>query len=274
MSILIGLLATLAIVYQNQALLMAFTWAMIHEAGASSVVALVPACLAVAALWAGWIVLKRHRIRRMTLAFTVYAVGLLLTNELLLPLTPLKTLRRQNALEAVTVRNLRDEVALTPAGHPIGIRITFETVFPETGAYFVGPSTLMPVNGEVPYELQFGQMLPAIQPSPSATEDGGQVFQAGTVYSFAFDLIPNFIAYSDPGKGPCLRLTGQPASERALVSALSRSGATKYRTEIQAEAVASLTRRVVAADYVTGRAYDVNEMYRTVGIEANRNCGF
>jgi len=78
MALLIAFLATLAICFQNSVFVQGFGWALIHGAGASSLLAFLPAAVALALLWAADLFLKRRNIRRMTLAFTSCALGIVL----------------------------------------------------------------------------------------------------------------------------------------------------------------------------------------------------
>lgn len=270
----VGVLATLGVLFQTGHFLMGFGWAWIHGAGAGSFFAILPAAIGIALLWAGYAVIRAPRVERPAGVFCVYAVCVLLLSEVLLPVTPLKNLRSQRALERVVVRDVRDEPFLTARGNPIGVRIEFDAVFPETGAYSIGPAALMPAEGDVPYELQFGHSrVPVIDPKPSPDrEDLPRVFSAGVVYTLTHDMMPNFVVYHDESEAPCLNLTtGRPDAERRFLAALSGSGRMKYRTEIQVQGQGYPSRRRLAGVHVT-HAYDVRSIYETLAIEGNVRC--
>jgi hypothetical protein len=67
----------------------------------------------------------------------------------------LRAWRDRRAAERVDIRNIRDELALSARGRPIGIRVTFEAVFPEDGDYRVAPSALGTIDRNLPLALQF-----------------------------------------------------------------------------------------------------------------------
>jgi hypothetical protein len=262
----IGLLTTLAICYQDQTFFAGFTWASIHGVGPSRYLALAPAAVVVAIVWLGYAALKRR-----TLTFAVYAAGIVMLNEIVVPVTPLKTLRHRQVIERVEVRDIRDELFVADDGQPIGIGLKFDAIFPETGAYLVGPSTLMPIDTEVPFDLQFGHTLvPAIVPPPSRDAEN-QVFQKGIVYTFRIALLPNFVLYDDVRTASCLEFEPRPSfSEADLLTALARNRHTRYRGEIHVSATDYPGGHVVATEYVTTRAYDLEAMYRTVGVVEKR----
>ena len=221
-TLLIAWLATLVICVQSYVFLLGFVWALIHGAGASSFLAFLPAATGLAMLWAGYVFLKRRNIRRMTLVFTSYALGIVLTNEVLLPATPLKALLAQRAAEAVEVRSVRDELLLSARGNPIGIRITFDAVVPRTGEYFISASALSRVADEMLWPLNFGHSNPSVvDPPPSPGESPYDVFQKGTVYTFTADLMPDFLSFREREKEPCLvNVTTKYISEAAFLRTL------------------------------------------------------
>jgi hypothetical protein len=272
---LVGLVATFAIVAQHQGFLMGFAWAAMHGAGVSSALALLPAAIALSILWTGYAFLKRRRISRPTVAFSVYAFGILLMNELLLPTTPLKAWREHRAIRAIEVRNVRDEPYLSALGNPIGIRVTFDAVFPRTATYAISASVLMPVVEDVPYALSLGHSTRhLVEPRPASHgASSDDVFQKGVVYTFTQEMMPNFLFYDDRRKEPCLvDVTTPYLSEAQLRSALLKSRNMKFRTAIQADSGQGWP-RVAATEYVTSRGYDLEAMYQTGVIEGNRRCG-
>ena len=275
MTLLIALLATLVICFQGYLFVMGFVWALIHGAGVSSLLAFWPTATSLAALWGGYIFLTRRNIRRLTLVFAGYALGIVLLAELLLPATPLKAMLALRAAEAVEVRSVHDEVLLSPRGNPIGIRVTFEAVVPRTGEYSISASALSRVADEVLWPLNFGHSRRSgAEPPPSPGGEGPyDVFQEGVVYRFTTDLMPEFLSFHERDTEPCLvNVTTKYISEADFVSALSRSRNMKYRGGIHVSNALSMQSAVVHT-YVTSRGYDVEAMYRTIAIEGNRRCG-
>ena len=274
MPLLIALLATLLICCQSYMFLLGFGWALIHGAGASSFLAFLPAAIGLALLWAGYIFLKRRNIRRLTIVFTSYALGLLLINEVLLPSTPLKAVWAQRALGGVEVRSVRDDVLLSERGNPIGIRITFQAVVPRTAEYSISASSMSRVADELLWPLNFSYLKRSVvDPAPSRGKDIYDVFQKGVVYTFTTDLMPAFLAFREREKAPCLvNVTTKYISEADFLVALSKSRKMKYRGEIHATNAYSSGSTVVH-EYVTSGDYDVEAMYRTIAIEGNHRCG-
>jgi hypothetical protein len=164
----IGLGASLVACVQHQQVALGAGWALVHGAGVSSLLALLPTAAALAALWAGHAALRRVPSRRRALVFGAYALALLAVNEVVMPGTPLKAWRQQRAIEGVEVRSVRDEPLLSDRGSPIGIRLVFEADFPRTGAYSLSASSLTPSGGDLPWPLGFNTITRLeIDPAPS-----------------------------------------------------------------------------------------------------------
>jgi hypothetical protein len=265
----LGLLAALMIGYQGQRYLMGFTWAAIHGAGVLSVMPLWPVLVLEVLLWCGYVVLRKRR----TAAFAAYAAVIVIGSEILLQGTPLKAWRQHRVIRQVQVRNVRDEPARAAGGALVGVRITFEAVFAETGPYFVYPTVLSTGDPGVPYEFTFGHMPPST-PSPAPGRDGrGQLFDQGVVYTFTYDLLPNFVEYDDPAKPPCVRLEPRRGSSNSeLLETLSRIRPAKYSTEIEVSAPESGD-RFSAVSYVTLNTYDVQAIYQEVMKRGAGRCG-
>jgi len=269
MAFALGLLAALIIGYQGQRYLLGFTWAAIHGAGVLSVIPLLPVIALEGLLWCGYAVLRRRR----TAAFATYAAVIVLGSEMLLQGTPLKAWRRHRVISQVQVRNVRDEPSLAAGGPLVGVRITFEAVFAETGTYFVYPTALSTGDPGVPYEFTFGHSPPST-PSPRPGRDGrGERFDRGVVYTFTYDILPNFVEYDDPGKPPCVRLEPRPGfSDAELLESLSRIRPAKYRMEIEVSDPESGD-RFSPARYVTLNTYDVQAIYQAVMKQGAGRCG-
>jgi len=274
MPLRIGLFASLVICFQSYLFVLGLVWALIHGAGASSFLAFLPMAVSLSVLWAGYVFLKRRNIRRMTLLFTSYALGIVLMNEVLLPSTPLQALWAHRTAEAVEVRSVRDEVLLSARGNPIGIRITFDAVVPRTREYSISASALSRVADDVLWPLNFGHSTQSVtDPPPSRGEGPYDVFQKGVVYTFTTDLMPDFLSFREREKQPCLvNVTTKYISEADFFAALSKSRSMKYRGGIHVSNPHSMQSAVVH-EYVTSRDYDVEAMYRTIALEGNRRCG-
>jgi hypothetical protein len=268
----VALLATVGVCVQNAGVALGVGWGMIHSAGLGIVVAFVPLALGLAILWAGYLLFSRRPIRGAPAIFTIYALGLLLLNEMLLPMTPLRAWKGQRNIDAIEVFNIDDEVFLSARGHPIGIRLTFDARFPETVAANVGASVFSPVAGQAPGPLQLarGHQL-SIEPSP-ALEGGYHVFRKDTVYRFTETTLPDFLSYDDRTQEPCLMPVETTVSEAQFLEMLSRTAPTEYQTAILVGSDFDTTNQLLQT-YVTSRQYDVKSMYETIVREGNRRCG-
>jgi hypothetical protein len=275
LALLIGLVATVAIVVQNSASAMAFTWAAIHGAGLSSTFAFVPAGIALSVLWAGYVLMKRRNVGRITLLFAAYASAVLVANEIVLPMTPFDVWRNRRYAQSVEVRNIRDEVYLSARGNPIGIRLTFDAVVPHTAVYEISGSVMMPsVEGASSYALAFDHSTKHLvepQPEPDGDRPYG-VFREGIVYTFTQEMLPHFLSYDDRTSAPCFTdPTTKNLSREQFQAALSKATAMKFRTEITVNVPYGET-SVVAREYVTSRAYDARAMYDTIAKENDPRC--
>lgn len=272
MIMVIGGIATIAICSQNGLAPLAVGWGLIHGAGPAALLALVPLAGSLAVLWGGAASLNRRAARGKPILLGLLAAAILFLNEALLPTTPLKAWRAQRAVDAVEIRNTRDELVLSARGNPIGIRVTFEAIFPQDGDYSIGAS-LQSVD-ERPSALQFnhsfgvrGMGSTAYQEiDPEPRDD--HYFRQGVVYTFRNARLPNFLSYDDKAGEPCLT---EIFTEKDFASALSTSRNLKYRVQLRVGSERA-EREVTAAEYVTSRAYDVEAMYRTIEAEGNRRC--
>jgi hypothetical protein len=268
----VAIAATVAICLQNMGSMLVSGWAAIHGAGLAGIFALVPMAVGLAMLRAGYVYLERRNVRRMSLLFTLYALAIVVANELVLPATPLKTWRARAALEAVDARNIRDEAFLSARGKPIGIRVTFDVVFPRTTVASIGASALVPTNGDHPSALQFGRYKEDILPSPSEADGPYRVFEKGTVYKFTQIYLPNFVSYNQRTQELCLpNVTTSTFSKGDLLSALSKNRSVTYRSAIQLSNESS-SRFVVAKEYSTSRSYDLEAMHQTAISDVSKQC--
>ena len=159
-------------------------------------------------------------------------------------------------------------MALSGRGNPIGVRLTFEAVFPRTGSYAVGPS--VELDGENhPYIFQLRRTIrETIVPEPVQGE-----FRERVVYTFSKVFLPNFLSYDERNAQPCFDalemgdLRGFP-----FVSTLPRAANTRLRATVQVDREEA-DHAVVAAEYVTGRSYDLGAFHNTIVTEGNKWCG-
>ena len=270
----VALLAAVAILFQNMGSALGVGWGLIHGAGPGVFVAFVPLALGLALLRAGYVFLNRRRMTGAPAIFTIYALGLLLLNEMVLPMTPLQTWQGQRHIAAIHVHNIRDEVFLSARGNPIGIRLTFDVRFPETVVANVSASVYGETDGQAPSQLQFaGGYEGSIEPSPASDGEGYNIFRKETVYRFTQTALPNFLGYDERTQVPCLMPVRTTVSDGQFLDMLSSIPSRKYATYILASSHFSPVSHPLHK-YVTSRAYDFNSMYETIVREGNRRCSF
>lgn len=275
-ALVVALFATVAIFIQNGGSALAFGWALIHGAGPSAVLAFLPLGIGLGVLWGGFRYLSRKNSRHASGLFTVYALAMLLLNEALLPSTPLKTWKSERGMQQADVRNIRDEIVLSAKGNPIGIKITYEVMFPQTVVCNVHASALGVVGGEAPSYLSYNLDLhrrhqESINPAPSS-EGLYNEFRKGSAYRFSETRVPGFLEYDDKTQLPCLRIPPySDLSEADILSAVKRRGNVRYHLEIMLTSdyvPVAITR----ASYVTSREYDLEAMYQTIVTEGHQRC--
>jgi hypothetical protein len=264
-NLVIALLATAAVLYQNAAFAGGFFWALAHGVGLFGIISFIPAALAITLLWAGYAFLRKQRIPFAPLLLTAHAVVIVLANEAILPRTPLKTAQQQRAVDAVTVRYVRDEPLMSSTGRPLGFRLKYEVIFATRGRYLVAPSAASAVGRTGPPELDFGMnTLPNVEPRPLAHDEIFPLFEKDVRYTFTIDMIPVFVRSDDETKVRCVKLVPRTTfSHDDFIAALSKVPSVPYRTFVQVESYGDGTRRVVAAEYVTSRAYDIQAIHQT-----------
>ena len=201
----------------------------------------------------------------------------LLSTEFILPVTPLKARSRQAAVEDTVVRDVAGESVLSAGGLPIGVLLTYEVLFPESGVYSVGPSVAMPTRddtGAIPEALHLGfRREPTSSPPPQLTgEPGERYYVADRDYQFTVDLLPSFLRIDAWRDERCFYFQpNRNYSEDELLNVVTQGLRSRYRVEMLVDG-ASLTRRLVAEQYVTTGEYNVREFYESLLADGLRRC--
>ena len=191
-----------------------------------------------------------------------------LLTELLHPATPLKEWWAQPALTSAEVLSIRDDVATTLTGDPIGLRVTYEVRFSRR---FVGNLyTAQITSPEVaagPFPLAFHRAEAEIEPPP-ASSDIRQVFERGVVYRVRVTAMPSF-RFLIYGTGRACRDTPPGQSDDEILAALRQVGKRRDRLVIFVGSGESGTATVT--EYLTS-TYDLEAMYRSVIREGLESC--
>ena len=119
---------------QNAGSALGFGWALIHGAGPAAMIAFLPLGIGLGTLWVAFWYLNRSNHRHASALFAGIAVAMLVGYEMVLPATPLTSWRSERAMKAAVVEYIRDEPLLSAKGNPIGIRVTYEVIFPHAVA--------------------------------------------------------------------------------------------------------------------------------------------
>jgi len=257
---------------QNTGSALGFGWALIHGAGPAAVIAFWPLAIGLALLWSAFWYLNRSKHRYASALFTGLAVAMLVVYEMVLPATPLTSWRTEHAMKAAVVQNIHDEPLLSAKGNPIGVRVTYEVIFPQAVVADVGLG-LARVQGPVlPYmqSKEFGRTRETIDPEPSV-KDLYKVFERKRTDKFTAATLPGFLYYDEKTQQPCLDLLYSGLSEAAIVTAIKKVSPDKYHVDI------SMTSNDVPIavhhdGYVTAHEYDLQAIYQTIVTEGHQQC--
>jgi hypothetical protein len=268
--VLIGVVASVVITVQNQSSVLAFGWAAIHGAG-GALLAFAPAAAAWAVLWFGYVWLMHVRERPAAWLFTVYALGVVALNEVLLPSTPFKDWRKQRFIQSVGVTGLRDEALRSAGGNPLGIRYRFDVAVPRPDKYVIQTSALLPTVADDLHVLLFSPAGIAIEPAPIQFDNVFSTLASDVTYGFAIDLMPAFARLDERTKKPCLVYAEPPGlSQQDFVAALSKHRDVRFRADITVSYEGDTA--VAVRDYVTTNGYDVYAMYQAFVSEGHPAC--
>jgi hypothetical protein len=270
--IIVGVIATVLVCIQNFGASLGVGWGLVHGAGPAAFMALVPLALGLAVIWEGLFYVVRRDWRYKPALFALYAVSILMLNEAWLPSTPLHAWRSRRAMEAVQVTNLRDEVARSSRGIPIGIQVTYEARFPVDAVSSLHMTGLGRIDGDPHPALRFERgYYQTVTPAPESAS-GFYRFRRQTTYAVTEINVPNFLSYDPRTGAACIRDVLRPGlTEGDFLDALSRSTRVRYRTTIRLYGP-DVSDPVVLNEYDTQREYDLQDLYRRNRDEGAERC--
>ena len=214
----------------------------------------------------------------------ILGVVMLVTMEILLPVSPFKTTiisgLQKRAMEVVEIRNVRDEPFISPQGNPVGVRVSFEAVFPRGGVLAVSP-TLRAVDERYHhYQASMGHLAgTSVVPEPEKGDDGNYRFAAGGSYRFSADFYPIFLLIARSGgrgleQGDiCLREKATPTlSVDGLRELLREPVETEYSVEISVSGNTYFTAPRLAYSGITARRYSLKTIYERAILEGIPPC--
>lgn len=272
-AVVVALVAAVVLCVQNAGSVLAFGWALIHGAGPGAVIAFLPLGISLGLLWGGFRYLNRTQHRHAWALFVAHAIVILLVNEALMPATPFDALRTRRTVQAAEVRNIKDEVLLSAKGNPMGIRLTYDVMFPRQVVASVHAS-LRRAQGELQPYMQWtlvAARTTTIVPEPP-TRDIYEVFNGKTLYRFTVAYLPGFLAYDEKAQQPCFRNGYSGLSEAEMVAGIKRADTNKYNISISFGSDAVPEPMHHPGSHVTSREYDLEAMYQTIVIEGHRIC--
>jgi hypothetical protein len=270
---LVALIASVIVCAQNVLSLTGFTWALIHGAGAESALAFVPASIGLALIWIGYFFITKAVSKRATPVFSAVAIGVVVLNELVLPVTPLRMWRDHRALKGVRVLEVRDEPLLSAQGNPIGVRISFDAVVPRTAAYGIYGGAYS-TAADIIWPLGFGYSGDRrVDPHPTPHADSPyDIYQKDVVYTIHQDMVPSFLRYDEKTKKPCLvEVRTKYISEADFLAALAgnRDVPLKVTVSVNGEYTAT---SVWVAERITSHRYDMQAIYDSIAKEGGGRC--
>lgn len=271
LGLIIGVVASFVLLVQNAGAATAAGWAFIHGAGPMAVVAFLPLGVALGLLWGGFLYLKRKPDRPALLLFAGHALVVLLLTEVLVPTTPLRRWLAQRAVMSAQVLSIRDEVATTSAGDPIGLRVIYEVRFARRFVGTIYTAQMTSAEGAAPaFPLAFHRAEEKIEPPPAAS-DIHHVFEPGVIYRVSVTALPSF-RFLRYGTGQTCRDTPPGMSDDAMLAALEQIGKRRDRIVVWVSGDDEYSPRPTVADYLTA-PYDLVPMYRSVIREGLSPCG-
>lgn len=143
--------------------------------------------------WISYLILRKNSWGIVVLL----AIGTLLVSvyESYFPFAPLGALWKQRGVNGVTLSNYQETYRLSKRGNPIGIRISYDVVFPVSGSYHLN-TELQAINPVLQhYNLQLVSISPRLRIEPRVTNSwwGGMQFESGTVYHLVEEIKPVFL---------------------------------------------------------------------------------
>lgn len=208
-----------------------------------------------------------------------------LVMEMLLPVSPFKTTittaLQKRAMQAVEIRNVSDAPFLSPQGNPVGVRVSFEAVFPRGGQLSVSPSLRAVDERYHHYQTSMGHLAGiTVTPEPEKGADSVDYrFAPGGSYRFSADFYPTFLFIAHSGgrgleKGDlCLWETDTPTlSADDLRGLLSDPLETLYSVEVNVRGNSYFTAPRQAYTGTSIRRYSLKTIHESALREGARPC--
>ena len=249
---------------------------------AFTLVALGVALLPLLVLLIAYFVVRRRP--AATRILVICGVVVFIAMEILLPVSPFKTTitsaLQKRAMQAVEIRDVRDEPFLSARGNPVGVRVSFEAVFPRGGRLSVSPTLYAVDERYHHYQTSMGHLAgTSVSPEPEKGDSGEYHFVPGGVYQFSADFYPIFITIDNSGgrglkKGDiCLWEESTPTlSADALRRFLREPVETAYSVEIKVSGNTYFTAPRQAYSGTTTASYSLKDIHEAALLEGALPC--
>lgn len=215
-----------------------------------------------------WFLILRRELNPKTLIFVAVGIGACLVAAAVGTVGPLvdwEVARMEKRAEATQVTNMHDEPLLSEKGNPIGIRLRYAIRFPDSNYWWQSATArpdrdlgisiwsearMVAMTVDPPMQVKGASGSPAVSPPGN---DLGLVrrYQAGKVYNFTMDLLPQFLTQSQDRTKLCI--ARPPAEYAAAFEKLIQTGnAVRFRVSISGTKYDGLTEKA----YSPGTFYD------------------
>ncbi len=250
--------------------------------GAITVVALGVALLPLLILLIAYLVVRRRPAASRILV--ICGIVIFIAMETLLPVSPFKTtissVLQKRAMQVVEIRNVRDEPFLSRKGHPVGVRVSFEAVFPRGGTLSVSPSLRAVDERYHHYQTSMGHLAGiTVVPEPEKGDSGDYHFEPGGSYRFSADFYPVFILIArSGGRGlkegdVCLWEEGTPTlSADDLQGLLRKPIDTLYNVEVKVSGNTYFVAPRQAYTGITTGSYSLKTIHEAAFLEGALPC--
>ena len=219
-----------------------------------------------------------------TRTLLILGVVIVIIMETLLPASPFKTtitsIFQKRAMQAVEIVNVRDEPFLSEKGNPVGVRVSFDAVFPRGGKLSVSPALRAVDERYHHYATSMGHLASTtVTPEPEKGDAGDYYFAPGGRYRFTSGFYPVFIIIAHSGgrgleKGDlCLWERETPTlSVDGLRALLREPIETAYQLEIKVSGNTYFTTPGLAYSGTTGRNYSLKTFHEAALLEGALPC--
>jgi hypothetical protein len=165
--------------------------------------------LALAATWIIYSRIERKNPPRKTFIFAGLCSGIAvllagLSFGSLIWLSDWENYSERKMAANTEVLNMQDELLLSPAGNPIGVRLKYSMRFPKSDYFSQLPNMSPQEYLNISILADMRSTNQHIDPPMLMQENQAPKFEKGKTYNFAMDMLPNFIGQDGKTKKTCV----------------------------------------------------------------------